>query len=214
MQSSFLPPSPVTRIKPPTLDPAAGHEATSWPESVFGNHKNINGRCSFHSGPAGALRPRSLALRCAKPPRCTGPQLLHDVGGRRGSRLSAGRPRGSAVPLTGYRPASLALTDRRRRNKSPGTTVGPRSGFRRRVKSSKSMGGATAQRMAIQPGGSEPPIPGLCKMGRRPNRFRLPSRTSSELNRTAPSGIVGLLASTDTYIRLANCSFGHSGRAH
>jgi len=37
---------------------------------------------------------------------------------------------------------------------------------------------------------------------------------SSKLNRTAPSGKVSLLASTDTNIRLANLSFGRSGRAH
>jgi len=37
---------------------------------------------------------------------------------------------------------------------------------------------------------------------------------SSKLNRTAPSGKVSLLASTDTNITLANLSFGRSGRAH
>ena len=37
---------------------------------------------------------------------------------------------------------------------------------------------------------------------------------SSKLNTTAPSGKVSLLASTDTNIRLANLSFGRSGRAH
>ena len=36
----------------------------------------------------------------------------------------------------------------------------------------------------------------------------------SRLNRTAPLGKVSLLASTGTLIRLANLSFGHSGRAH
>ena len=42
----------------------------------------------------------------------------------------------------------------------------------------------------------------------------LPSITGSKLNRTAPSGKVSLRASTDTYIKLANPFFGHSGRAH
>jgi len=35
--------------------------------------------------------------------------------------------------------------------------------------------------MAIQPLGSEPPIPGLCKMARRPKRLGLASGSGSEL---------------------------------
>ena len=146
---------------------------------------------------------------------CAELQLLHWYRRTTRSRLSAGRP-GRQSPYGS--PAQLPASQRRRRlrrNKSPGITVGPRSGLpERRPKSSKLMGGATAQGRAIQPGGSEPPIPGLCRMGRRPNRFGLPSRSGSELKRTTPSGKVSLLASTDTYIRLANLSFGHSGRAH
>ena len=171
-----------------------------------------------------AVPPESLGRvpcpRCAKPSADTLNIVLSfscciGVGGPRGSRLSAGRPRGSAVPLTGYRPAPwnhrpASPEQVARNNRWAKKRVGPNGGH----KSSKLMGGAPAQGIAIQPGGSEPPIPGLCRMGRRPNRFRLPSRTGSKLNRTAPSGKVSLLASTDTYIRLANLSFGHSGRAH
>ena len=173
-----------------------------------------------------AVPPESLVgspgLRRAKPSADTLSIVLNfscciGVGGPRGSRPSAGRiSRGSAVPLAGYRPAPGSANTPLRRNKPPGTNVGqaecPNGGH----KSSKLMGGAPAQGRAIQPGASEPPIPWLCRMGRRPNRFR-PSpamKPGSKLNRTAPSGKVSLLASTDTYIRLANLSFGRSGRAH
>jgi hypothetical protein len=37
---------------------------------------------------------------------------------------------------------------------------------------------------------------------------------TSKLNTIAASGKISLLASTDTLIRLAKLSFGHSGRAH
>ena len=75
--------------------------------------------------------------------------------------------------------------------------------------------------------------PGLAYVPPGPKQFGLPFGTmaylgrgepcsdaaadpfgSSKLNRTAPSGKVSLLASTDTNIRLANLSFGRSGRAH
>ena len=75
--------------------------------------------------------------------------------------------------------------------------------------------------------------PGLAYVAPGPKQFGLPFGTmarlgrgepcsdaaadpfgSSKLNRTAPSGKVSLLASTDTNIRLANLSFGRSGRAH
>lgn len=122
-----------------------------------------------------------------------------------------------------------------RRNEPPGTNVGAkkRVGPNGGSKVSKSMGGAPAQGRAIQPGASEPANSGASRMRRRPNQFGLPFGTmaclgrgepcsdaatdpfgSSKLNRTAPSGKVSLLASTDTNIRLANLSFECSGRAH
>ena len=122
-----------------------------------------------------------------------------------------------------------------RRNEPPGTNVGAkkRVGPNGGSKVSKSMGGAPAQGRAIQPGASEPANSGASRMRRRPNQFGLPFGTMaclgrgepcsdaatdpfgrSKLNRTAPSGNVILLASTDTNIRLANLSFACSGRAH
>ena len=120
-----------------------------------------------------------------------------------------------------------------RRNEPPGTNVGPRSGSARTAgPSSKSMDGAPAQGRAFEPGASESANSRASRMRRRPNQFGLPCGTmarlgrgepcsdagadpfgSSKLNRTAPSGKVSLLASTDTSIRLANLTFGRSARA-
>ena len=153
---------------------------------------------------AGGELSRAPGLRRDKPSADTlehraEPQLLHWCPENHADRPSAGRP-WACSPLTGYRPFSLGLSEDAgfagtSRSEKP---LGQEEGCpKRRHKSAKLMGGATAQRMAIQPGGSEPPIPGLCKMGRRPNRFRLPSRTDSKL-----------------HIRLAMLSFRHPGRAH
>jgi hypothetical protein len=141
-----------------------------------------------------------------------------DVGRPRGGRCSAGRVSHRERPVVAFLPSLLWAQRRHRlraeqfaRNKRwAKKRIGPNGG----PKSSKLMRRAPAQRRAIQSGGREPSIPGLCRMGRRPNRFGLPSKTGSKLNRTIASGKVSLRASTDTYISLVNLSFRHSGRAH
>jgi hypothetical protein len=115
----------------------------------------------------------------------------------------------------------------------PEQTLRPRSGSARTAgPSSKSMDGAPAQGRAFEPGASESANSRASRMRRRPNQFGLPCGTMarlgrgepcsdaaadpfgrSKLNRTAPSGKVSLLASTDTSIRLANLTFGRSARA-
>jgi hypothetical protein len=140
------------------------------------------------------------------------------VGRPRGGGCSAGRvshrkrsPRCvSASLLWAQRRHRLRAEQVARNKRWAKKRIGPDGG----PKSSKLMRRAPAQRRAIQSDGREPPILGLCRMGRRPNRFGLPSKTGSKLNRTIASGKVSLRASTDTYISLANLSFRHSGRAH
>ena len=113
------------------------------------------------------------------------------------------------------------LWAQRRRNEPPGINVGAKERVRpeRQLKEKQFSQELVANSMALQ--------------RRRPKQFGLPFGTmaylgrgepcsdaaadlfgSSKLNRTTPSGKVSLLASTDTNIRLANLSFGRSGRAH
>ena len=159
---------------------------------------------------------------CGTWPRLRRPRTDSCTGTHRAAANVARPPMGSAKT-----PAS---PERATRNKRWGQEAGRPE---RRAQGSKSMGGAPAQGRAIQPGASEPANSRASRMRRRPNQFGLPFGTmaclgrgepcsdaaadpfgSSKLNRTAPSGKVSLLASTDTNIRLANLSFGRSGRAH
>jgi hypothetical protein len=104
------------------------------------------------------------------------------------SRSSAGRI-SRRKRSSDFSPSLPWAQGRRRRNKSPKTNVGKkRVGPNGGPKSSKLMGGAPAQGRALQPGASA---------------------ASGKVN---PK--VSQLASTDTYVRLTNLPFGHSGRAN
>jgi hypothetical protein len=157
----------------------------SWaPELIVRQPKNINGRRSFHSCHAGELglglfpkTARSLReiLSIVVGFSCCRPTLKQALGLQtpHGERS----PLAVTTPALGQRRRGLAGTSHREQPLGQDQNRGR--------KSSKLMGGVTAQRRAIQTGASEPPIPRLCRMGPRANRFRIPCISP---NRTAPSG--------------------------